>query len=135
MKEQLTAAGLRVTPQRIAVLNALHKSPSHPTAEEISRIVRKNHPNIATGTIYHILDTFTSRGICHRVKTDRGAMLYDVVNEKHHHIYCEGSGRVEDYYDEQLDALIEDHFRKKKITGFDIHDVRLQIVGKFNKKS
>lgn len=132
--EILKSVQLRVTPQRVAVLEALHAFKSHPSAEEISKRVRTNHPNIATGTIYHILDTFTRAGLCRLVKTGRGAMLYDVIKDKHHHLYCEESERVEDYYDEQLDQLLEDYFREKRISGFDIEDVRLQIVGKFRKK-
>jgi Fur family peroxide stress response transcriptional regulator len=132
--EKLKSVQLRVTPQRIAVLDALYGFTSHPSAEEISRTVRTSHPNIATGTIYHILETFTRAGLCRLVKTNRGAMLYDVVHDKHHHLYCEESERIEDYYDETLDALLEEYFRKKHINDFDIQDIRLQIVGKFRHK-
>ncbi|MDZ7623838.1 MAG: transcriptional repressor [Ignavibacteriaceae bacterium] len=46
---------LKVTPQRIAVLEALNSIKDHPTADKIKEYVVKNHPNIAVGTIYKTL--------------------------------------------------------------------------------
>ena len=54
---------LKVTPQRIAVLNALLNLAHHPTAELIIDFIRIHHSNIATGTIYNTLETFVNKGI------------------------------------------------------------------------
>ena len=54
-------AGLRLTPQRIAVMEALSALKSHPTAEQITEYVRIDYPDIATGTIYKILESFVEK--------------------------------------------------------------------------
>lgn len=127
----LKDAGLKVTPQRMAVMEAVFSIDGHPSSDEVSKYVKKLHPNIALGTIYNILDSLTDKGILNRVKTDKGVMLYDSVGRKHHHLYCNESDRIEDFYDDELDAMLEAYFTKKKISGFDIRDIKLQLVGKF----
>jgi len=129
----LKDAGMRVTPQRTAVLEAVFTMNHHPSSDEIAGYVRKNHPHIAVGTVYNVLNSLVEAGLIHRVKTDKGVMLYDAEAEKHHHLYCSESDRIEDYYDPELDALLEEYFRKKGISGFEIEDIKLQLVGKFNK--
>ena len=58
-------------------------------------------------------------------------MRYDAVMEKHHHIYCSDSDRIEDYRDDELDKKISKHFEQKGIPNFKIEDIKLQIIGKF----
>jgi Fur family peroxide stress response transcriptional regulator len=59
-------------------------------------------------------------------------MRYDAIHEKHHHLYCAESDRIEDYYDPDLDALLEGYFKKKNIPEFNVSEFKLQISGKFN---
>jgi Fur family peroxide stress response transcriptional regulator len=59
-------------------------------------------------------------------------MRYDSILEKHHHLYCVESDRIDDYYDPELTLLLEDYFSKKNIPNFTIDDVKLQITGKFS---
>jgi Fur family peroxide stress response transcriptional regulator len=58
-------------------------------------------------------------------------MRYDAVMERHHHLYCSESDRIEDFVDPELNQIVEKYFKKKKIPYFEIEDVRLQIIGKF----
>lgn len=126
----LKGNNLKVTPQRLVILNAVNHL-SHPTAEEITEFIRKNHPHIATGTIYKTLETFVASGIIKRVKTDSDIMKYDGVLTPHHHLYSSHAGRIEDYYDTDLNNLLENYFEQRKIPGFEIEDIKLQIIGKF----
>ncbi len=131
ISKKIANKGLRVTPQRIAVLETIIKLNNHPSAENIIEHIRKTHPNIATGTVYKVLEVLTDNGLVNRVKTERDIMRYDAVIEKHHHLYSSESDRIEDYADGQLDNLLEDYFKKKDIAGFFIENIRLQIIGKF----
>ncbi|MBN2485717.1 MAG: transcriptional repressor [Bacteroidales bacterium] len=123
--------GLKVTPQRIAVFEAINSLNNHPSADEIIAVIKKHHPNLAVGTVYKTLETFVEKGILKKVKTDKDIMRYDPIQEKHHHLYSNVSERIEDYIDEGLDELIKNYFRTKQIDGFTIEDIKLQISGKF----
>lgn len=125
---------LKITPQRVVVWDALMNLKNHPTADHIITEVRKENPNIAVGTIYKILETFVEHGIIERVKTDKDTMRYEVVMDKHHHLYCAESGKIDDYYDDELDEMLKQYFRNKKIENFKIEDYKLQITGKFINK-
>ena len=130
---KLIEKGLKVTPQRIAIMEAMVKLNNHPTAENIMEYIRKNHPNIATATVYKVLDALVSNNLIKKVKTERDIMRYDAIVESHHHLYCADSDRIEDYYDGELNALLEKYFETKQIPDFKIEDIKLQIIGKFIK--
>ncbi len=130
-KIQLKSKGLKVTPQRMAVLEAVDVLHDHPTAEDVGRFIRKKYPNIATGTIYKTLDTLAEKDILKRVKTDNGLLRYDAIRDMHHHLYCLQTDRIEDYYDTELTEIINEYFEKKEIPNFRIEDIKLQIVGSF----
>ncbi len=130
-RETLIKAGLKVTPQRLVVLEAVTKLGDHPTAERIIDFIKQNHPNIAIGTVYKTLDTFVEKEIIEKVKTDKDIMRYDAILEKHHHLYCIKSDRIEDYYDDELNQILKDYFEKKNIKDFKIEDIKLQIIGNF----
>ena len=129
---KLVEKGLKVTPQRIAILDAIVRLNNHPTAENIIDHVRKSHPNISTATVYKVLDALISSGLIKRVNTERDVMRYDAFMENHHHIYSSDSDRIEDYNDEELNRILAEYINKKKIPGFQVEDIRLQIIGKFD---
>lgn len=131
--DKFTEKGLKITPQRIAILEAIFKLNNHPTVEDIIKHIRKNNPNIATGTVYKVLDTLVENNLIKKVKTDKDIMRYDGVIEKHHHLYCSECDLIEDYEDEELDELLKNHFKNKNIEGFKMEDIVLQIRGKFDK--
>ena len=128
----LKDSNLKVTPQRIAVLEALNNLKEHPTADKIKEYVVRNHPNIAVGTIYKTLETFVDKGLVKKVKTEQDVMRYDAILENHHHLYCEDTERIEDFFDDQLNNMLEEYFKKKKIPNFKVKDIKLQIIGTFN---
>ena len=136
IRNKIIERGLKVTPQRIAIFEAIVKLNNHPTAENVIDYIRKNHPNIATATVYKVLDALAEKGLIKKVKTEKDVMRYDAFLEKHHHLYSSDSDRIEDYLDDELNDILEKHFAKKGIPGFKIEDIKLQIIGKFlkNKK-
>jgi Fur family transcriptional regulator, peroxide stress response regulator len=131
ISDLLIKSGLKVTPQRIAVLEAILKLANHPTADEIIIYIKKNHPHVAIGTVYKSLETFVDKGMINKVKTESDVMRYDAILEKHHHLYCADSNRIEDYYDDELNMLIDNYFKTKKIPDFNVLDIKLQIKGNF----
>ncbi|MDD4193101.1 MAG: transcriptional repressor [Mangrovibacterium sp.] len=133
IREKFMEKGLKVTPQRIAILEAIYRLDSHPTAEQIIDDIRPTHPNIATGTVYNVLDVLVNNGLVKKVKTEKDVMRYDGQTETHHHLYCMECDYIEDYYDKPLDEMIRKYLEENRIDNFIIEDVRLQINGRFIK--
>ncbi|MFA6618774.1 MAG: transcriptional repressor [Candidatus Neomarinimicrobiota bacterium] len=133
IRQLFVEKGLKITPQRVAILEAIYKSDNHPCADNIIKLVHKDHPNIAKGTVYKVLDTLVESGLIQKVQADTEVMRYDGVTKKHHHLYCSECATIKDYYDEDLDKILENHFNNIKIDGFKIEDLVLQIKGRFDK--
>ncbi len=127
----LVEKGLKVTPQRIAILDIIFNLNNHPSAENIAEYLRISYPHVPIGTVYKILEVFVDKGIVSRVRTENSTVRYDPILENHHHLYSSQSEQIEDFYDKDLNKLLEDYFRKKQIQNFKIEDIKLQIIGKF----
>ena len=134
IRNKLAENGLKVTPQRIAVYEALLDINDHPNAEMIKDYVSKKNPSISLGTVYKTLEAFVDRGLITRVKTENDVMRYDPIIEKHHHLYDQKTGNIYDYYDDELNQLIINHLNKKKINNFKVEDIKLNIIGESNDK-
>jgi Fur family peroxide stress response transcriptional regulator len=126
--------GLKVTPQRIAVLEVVLTLENHPSADTVIDYIRLNYPHVSIGTVYKSLETFVKKGILSKVKTDNDLMRYDAVKEKHHHLYCSESERIEDYFDKGLDDILKKYLKNNKIPHFKVEDIKLQIAGKFTEE-
>ncbi len=133
VRNKLASKGLRVTPQRMSILEAIIELANHPSVEQIIELIREEHPNIATGTVYKVLDTLVDSNLITRVHTTKDVMRYDGDIENHHHLYCSTCDVIEDYYDEELDMILKDYFKTKKFSGFIVEEVILQIKGTFIK--
>jgi Fur family transcriptional regulator, peroxide stress response regulator len=127
----LTDKGLRVTPQRIAILDIILNLNNHPTTEDITEYLRINYPRISESTVYKILDAFVKNGIITKVKTENGIIRFDPVTETHHHLYSSDSEQIEDFFDDELNKILDDYFQKKPIPDFKIEDIKVHIKGIF----
>ena len=134
IKDKLVEKGLKVTPQRLAILEAIYSLNNHPSAEMILQYLKESHPNIASGTVYKVLDTLVETRLIRRVKTENEVKRFDGKLENHHHLYCSESDKIQDYVNEELDQLLTDYFKINKINDFEIEDIKLQINGRILKK-
>jgi len=131
IKNKLSEKGLKITPQRLSILEAIYNI-NHPTADDIIKYIRQKHSNIATGTVYKVLDTFVQKRLIKKITTDKDVIRYDGLLIHHHHLHSSEDILIKDYIDEELDKILKDYFQKKKINDFEIEDITLQIKGKFN---
>lgn len=92
----LRAKGLHVTPQRLAVLQALSVSP-HGTADDICRVVRAELGTVSRQAVYDALAVLTDRGLLRRIEPAGSPARYeDRVGDNHHHLVCRTCGRMVD---------------------------------------
>lgn len=130
-RDRIAEKGLKVTPQRLAVLDALIELNNHPTADMVIQFVQKKYSNIAIGTVYKILETFVETSLVKKINTEKDIMQYDATLEPHFHIHISGTNTIEDYCDKKLNNLIVEYLRKNMIPGLDIEEIKLQIIGKY----
>ncbi len=131
IRDLIASKGLKVTPQRMRVLEAVYTLNNHPTAEGIIKQIRKNDPNIGSGTVYKVLETLVENNLIKKVKTEKDIMRYDGVLDNHHHLYCKKCDYIEDYKNEKLDQLLEIFFKENQIDNFIIDEIKLSINGNF----
>lgn len=127
--EQINKAGLKVTHQRIVILKAATAMDSHPSTEHIYEAIRYENPSISLGTVYKTLETFVQSGLLSKVSTHEGQMRYDPKLDSHGHIYCDNTKEIIDYYDQELNELIVDFFKKKRVNNLRIKNISLNING------
>lgn len=129
----ISSKGIKVTPQRMRVLEAVYQLNNHPTAENILDHIRKNDPSIGSGTVYKVLEVLVEKNLIKKVKTEKDVMRYDGIMENHHHLYCIQCDYIEDYNNEKLDQLLTEFFAENKIDNFVIDDIKVNITGNFIK--
>ncbi|MCL4345896.1 MAG: transcriptional repressor [Candidatus Thermoplasmatota archaeon] len=95
-EEQIKNHGLKVTPQRVKILEYIKRgSGDHFSAENIHEYVKKENPNIPAATVYNILKVFTERGLINSFEVN-GRAMYEGRVEPHINFYCQSCGKIYD---------------------------------------
>ncbi|MCS7158987.1 MAG: transcriptional repressor [Gemmatales bacterium] len=137
LREALSVAGLRYTAQREAVYQYLCSVSTHPTAEEVYQAVRQRIPRISLATVYKCLEALVACGKATKISSADGPARYDHRTDRHVHMRDLRTGEVRDLelphelrLHDRLQAQLEDLLRQN---GFRITDVRIELVGYFDK--
>jgi Fur family ferric uptake transcriptional regulator/Fur family peroxide stress response transcriptional regulator len=93
---RIRGAGLKLTPQRLAVLDYLQRTPGHPTAEQIGAELNRRLPRAARATVYNALRALRDAGLVAEVRLDGATARYDTNLAPHHHFVCRLCGRIDD---------------------------------------
>jgi Fur family ferric uptake transcriptional regulator len=95
-RERLAAAGLRVTAQRVAVLESIPAG-THAEVDEVARVVRARIGSVSTQAVYDVLRALTTAGLLRRIQPAGKPALYENrVADNHHHLVCRSCGDVTD---------------------------------------
>jgi Fur family peroxide stress response transcriptional regulator len=94
--DRVRERGLKLTPQRIAILRELAGDPTHPTAQELFERLRPSLPTMSFATVYNTLDALASAGLCAALSLAPGAARFDPNMEAHHHAVCDRCGLIRD---------------------------------------
>ena len=133
-KALLRTNGLKVTNQRIAILEVLNNRPGqHLTAEEIYDCVREEYPDIGLATVYRTIQLLSELNLIDKLNLDDGYVRYEIgaknhedSSHHHHHLICLECGSVYAFQDDLLENL-ED--RIKDTLGFEVLDHEVKLYG------
>jgi Fur family peroxide stress response transcriptional regulator len=90
------AAGLKLTPQRMAIVKELASDETHPTAQEIFERLKPGLPTMSFATVYNTLGALSSAGLCAAMSLAPGSGRFDPNMTPHHHVVCDLCGAVRD---------------------------------------
>ena len=127
--KKLKEAGLKVTPQRIAIYRALLGTKSHPTAESICREVRASMPGLSFNTVYKTLLSLEEKGLVQRLDVGQACDRYDANTRSHIHLVCLGCGKVSDFGDDTPDCVVDLTARVKRESDWDIRSGSFAAYG------
>ncbi len=119
-------SNLRMTRQRMVILEELRRVKTHPSADEIYEMVRKRLPRISLGTIYRNLEILSGSGEIQKLDSGSSLKRFDGRADCHYHIRCERCDRLADiFFDPQVDL----NSRVRDFTDFSDVDYKLEFVG------
>jgi len=98
-------AGLKVTPQRIAIYRELLKTDEHPSAEMLHERVRQVFPSISLDTVNRTLLTLNEIGAAFIVEGSGDAKRFDGRLEEHQHFKCVKCKRIVDFHHKPFDNV------------------------------
>lgn len=96
---------LKVTPQRVAILNELLGSDIHPAADAIYQKVKRKFPHISFDTVNRTLLRFADIGIVDIVEIFGGAKRFDPNLSNHHHLHCTKCGKIIDFKHQEYENI------------------------------
>ncbi len=98
--EKYRLLGIKLTPQRIAILTYLDGNKMHPSAEEIYRDVSKQFPTMSLATVYNTLEALRDKGSVRELKINHTRRRYDPNTVPHHHLICVKCKKILDIHKE-----------------------------------
>lgn len=124
---ELKNAGLKATLPRLKILSLFESSEvRHLTAEDVYRLLlQQGDADIGLATIYRVLTQFEQAGLLIRHHFESGKAVFELNQGGHHdHLVCLQCGRVEEFYDAEIERRQEQIARER---GFSIHAHSLYI--------
>lgn len=123
----LRSHGLRRTPQRLAVLEAVIERAGHATAEDIVARVRRRMPTVSPSTVYRTLARLEDAGILCHAHLGHTASVYHLGGEGlHQHLVCERCGAMEEVT-ERLARSFADNIERR--FGFHANLTHFAVLG------
>lgn len=123
---QLKSMGLKATGPRLRILGLFEQTEKrHLTADEVYRLLLKEHEDVGLATVYRVLTQFEQAGLLIRHHFDNEKAVYELNEGGHHdHLLCIQCGRVEEFYDAEIEQ------RQRRIVeerGFRLHAHSLHL--------
>jgi Fur family peroxide stress response transcriptional regulator len=124
--QQLKKKGLKMTPQRLAIIDVLiEKRDFHPGARLVYEEAKKKRKSLSLSTTYSTLNELSRLGIIKTLQFDRMENRYEGNLEEHLNLICERCGKILDY----KAPVTVNRKETERETGFSIIDTRLDCYG------
>jgi Fur family transcriptional regulator, peroxide stress response regulator len=123
---KLKTTGVRMTPQRHAILSFLLDSMTHPTADDIYKSLESKFPNMSVATVYNNLKVFIEAGLVRELTYGDSSSRFDADMTDHYHALCEVCGKITDF---EYPPLHDVEVTAARQTGFQVRGHRLEVYG------
>ena len=116
---------MRYSRQREVIMNVIHSTSTHPTADWVYKKTQQYIPNISLGTVYRNLKQLSEMGI---IKTiyDGSVARFDWNTHPHNHLKCVECGRITDIEIDETNTFTEKILDNH---SFDVHDIEVTFIG------
>ena len=124
--DELKSTGLKATLPRLKILEIFQAGKQrHMTAEDVFRVLLEERSDIGLATVYRVLTQFEQAGLLNRNHFESGKAVYEINEGQHHdHLVCLDCGKVEEFYDAEIESRQQ---LVAKAKGFTIADHSLSI--------
>ena len=124
--DELKNTGLKATLPRLKIMEIFQTSAQrHMTAEDVFRVLLEERTDTGLATVYRVLTQFEQAGILSRNHFEQGKAIYELNEGQHHdHLVCLDCGRVEEFYDAEIENR---QHAVAKTKGFTIADHALSL--------
>lgn len=133
-KAILKKHSLKATPQRLAVHEAMMEL-GHASADMVAENIKaKNLAKVTVASVYNILTQMAMLKVYNYRLSANNKMYFDVNTFKHIHLYDQENHIFKDVIDDDIVAVIESYLGRKRIKGYKIEGIDIQLVGRPTKK-
>lgn len=124
----LRSAGLKATLPRLKILELFETSKErHLSAEDVYKVLLNTGEDVGLATVYRVLTQFEEAGLLERHHFESGKAVFELNQGEHHdHIVCVKCGRVEEFYDEEIENRQQ---KAAEARGFKMQEHSLMIYG------
>ena len=122
-KQILKEHGIRVSHQRLMILDFLVNNRNHPTADDIYKSLKSKDPILSQATVYNTLNLFVANNIASELEFNQSRKRYDFYQKHHFHFICENCGEILD-----LDINI-DNLKLEDLEEYEINKIDLTFRG------
>ena len=119
-KKMIRQMGLKVTKQRVHILEVMSQGRAHITVQELYEQLQKKHPEIGFATVYRFLKNMTEHSLVTEVRMGGFPARYELTPNQHHdHLNCTSCGKIVEFENETIEELQESVAKKFKfkLTG------------------
>lgn len=115
---------MKMTPQRMAILEYLDGNTTHPSAADVYKAISERFPTMSLATVYNTMETLKAKGRVIELAIYPGKKRFDPNPEPHHHLICVRCKEIVDVHSDFSPELSE-----KERCGFDIIGNRVDFYG------